>query len=292
MADFKEYGQSGVAGTVEFGKNGPALDVNGTAFEAFTADDLVTRAVIRAADPVASHDVVTLGYLMSRQSPVVIGNIYDSLVDAPASAQFTGAGQEGFIAICNAATLTGFDLNSLYRLDTWDTDVATSTWTEIVPSEGMTINVTDASSGGTIDYDADHIYMWNADGTPSWIDIGPASSEVYVEKNVLDTAEYSDGVGSHDMPVSIPVGGRIHGWKVAMVVGFNGTAPTMELGYSGDTDAFATTAEIDIESGNGIFQGNCYHEVTGSVLTPQYTLGGTLNDSGEAAIFIYWSKGL
>ena len=181
MSTHKEYGVNGLAPIIEIGKAGAKLKNNAGVLESRNNAD-ADFAIMRGATPVDANDLVTKAYLEAYGAPVVIGNIYDNT--GPDSAQFTGAGQEGFLAICNETT-GSFTVDYIYRLDTWDTDVATSTWTEIVPTEGMTFVNANASSGGVDSYTADHIYLWDADAPAGWVDVGLLLLRLILIKTLL-----------------------------------------------------------------------------------------------------------
>jgi hypothetical protein len=240
----KNYRQSGLSGNVELGKGGPKVRNNSNVIELRNNAD-TAMAVGRGADPVGSSDFVTLGYLLTSQAITVIGNIYDSGGATPASAQFVGAGQAGFIAICNQ-TVGAFTANRLYRLDTWDTDVATSTWTQIIPTEGMRFVMTDASSGGTTAYLADHFYVYDLDNT-QWDDIGPAAAAAAVSKNLQAALAFGTAsplaIGTPSVANSV-----ITQVIVNVTTAFDGAAALLDIGTAGDTDAYMDQIEIDLRT--------------------------------------------
>jgi len=268
----KHYRQSGVSNVLEFSKGGAKVKNSSGVIEARNNADSA-YAVLRAADPVAANDVVTKQYLEAHAAISVIGNIYDSGGTTPASTQFTGAGQEGKIAICNQS-VGSFTIDYLYRLDTWDTDVATSTWTEIVPAEGNIISITDASSGGTDSYSADHLYMYDADNT-EWDDLGPAAAVTLVNKNLK--ADLADDTSS-PLAIGTPTAACVVTKVIVNVTeAFNGTAPTLDIGISGDTDAYMDQEEIDLKT-IGTYVVDLYAADTG----PTAIIGTYAADSSTA----------
>ena len=241
----KKYRQSGVSNVLEFSKGGAKVKNSSGAIEARNNGDSA-YAVLRAADPVAANDVVTKQYLEANGPAIsVIGNIYDSGSTTPASTQFTGAGQEGKIAICNE-TVGSFTALNLYRLDTWETDVATSSWTEITAAENMIIAVSDASSGGSPAYSADHLYVYDADNT-EWDDVGPAASVTAVNKNFRAALAFGT---STPVAIGTPAAANAIISKVIVDVttAFDGTAPTLDIGVSGTTDLYMDQTEIDLKT--------------------------------------------
>lgn len=275
----KNYRQTGVSGSLEFSKGGARVRNNGGVIEARNTGD-TALAVLRAADPVAATDVVTKQYLEAKGAIAVIGNIYDSGGSTPASTQFTGAGQQEKIAICNQS-VGSFTANNLYRLDTWDTDVATSTWTEIAPAEGNVIAVTDASSGGTTSYSADHLYVYDADNT-EWDDVGPAASVSAVTKSFR--ADLEDDTAS---PVAIgtPAANSIITKVIVKVnTAFDGTAPTLDVGVSGTVDRYMDQTEIDLAT-QGTYVVDLYEaDGAGTAIIGTYAADGST--AGDADILV------
>jgi len=275
----KNYRQTGVSGSLEFGKGGARVRNNGGVIEARNTGD-TALAVLRAADPVAATDLVTKQYLESKAAIAVIGNVYDSGSSTPASTQFTGAGQEEKIAICNES-VGSFTANNLYRLDTWDTDVATSTWTEIAPAEGNVIAVTDASSGGTTAYTADHLYVYDADNT-EWDDVGPAAAASAVTKSFR--ADLEDDTGS---PVAIgtPAANSVITKVIVRVnTAFDGTAPTLDIGVAGTVDKYMDQTEIDLTA-TGTYVVDLYEaDVAGTAIIGTYAADSST--AGDADILV------
>ena len=236
----KNYRVSGLSGDVELGKGGARVKNTGGVIEARNNADSA-YAIVRGLDPVGANDLVTKQYLEAYGAPAVLGNIYDSGGATPASTQFTGAGQVGFLALCNE-TVGAFTVDLLYRLDVWAVDVAGSTWTEITPSEGMRFSMTDASSGGVLSYLADHIYMWDADGG-AWDDIGPAAATTAVNKNFQAALVF--GTVS-PLAIGTPAANSIITKVIVKVTTAFDGAPTLDIGTAGTTDLYMDQTEIDL----------------------------------------------
>jgi len=240
----KNYRQSGVSNILEFSKGGAKVKNSTGVIEARNNAD-AAYAVVRGADPVGSNDFVTKQYLLANANVTVIGNIYDVGATTPGSTQFTSAGQEGYLAICNES-VGAFTIDNLYRLDTWLTDVATSSWTEIVASEGLRFVMSDASSGGTDSYSADHIYIYDADGT-EWIDIGPAAAATAISKNLQAALVFGTST-----PVAIGTPSIANSVITKVIVdvttAFDGTAPLLDIGISGTVDLYMDQTEIDLKT--------------------------------------------
>lgn len=237
----KNYGIDGLGALVELSKGGANIKNNAGVIEARNNADSAL-AIIRALDPVGPNDVITKQYMEAHAAIAVIGNIYDSGASTPASTQFTGAGQEGKIAICNES-VGSFTATYLYRLDTWLTDVASSTWTEIVPSEANQMAISDTSSGGTPTYTAEHVYVYDADGG-TWVDAGSAYTANKINKHFR--AALAFGTSS---PLAIgtpPANSIVSKLIVDVTEAFDGTAPTLNIGTAGTADLYMDETEIDL----------------------------------------------
>jgi hypothetical protein len=237
----KNYGINGLGALVELSKGGANLKNNAGVLEARNNADSA-MAIMRGADPVSATDFVTKQYLEAAGAIAVIGNIYDSGGSTPASTQFTGAGQEGAIAICNES-VGSFTDTYLYRLDTWNTDVATSTWTEIVPSEGNSMAITDTTSGGSPTYTAEHMYIYDADGG-TWVDVGSAYTADAITKSFRAALVFGT---SSPLAIGTPAANSIVTQVMVDVTeAFDGTAPTLNVGTAGTADLYMDETEIDL----------------------------------------------
>ena len=275
----KHYRIDGLSGSVELSKGGAIIKNSSGVIEGRNNGDSA-YAIVRGADPVGNNDLVTKQYLFAYGNVTVIGNIYDVGATTPGSTQFTGAGQEGYIAICNES-VGAFTANNLYRLDTWDTDVATSTWTEIAATEGMRFVMSDASSGGVGSYSADHIYVYDADNT-EWDDIGPASAVSAVVKGFRATLEDDT---SSPLAIGTPAANSVIKKVIVKVTeAFDGTAPTLDIGTAGTTDLYMDQTEIDLTT-VGTYIVDLYELDAGGT-----AIIGTYDDdsstAGAASIFV------
>lgn len=63
MADFKNYGQKGVADDTQLGKRGPRIIKDGTQDVRFRDKDDAAFVNVKVADPVASEDAATKAYV-------------------------------------------------------------------------------------------------------------------------------------------------------------------------------------------------------------------------------------
>jgi hypothetical protein len=256
----KNYGLTGIAGTVELGKGGPKIKNSSGAVEARNTGD-TAYAILRAADPVGLDDVVNFRTLKTQSGSPVIGQIDGGAPPA--------AGTPGRFYIC---TTTGgtYTVNYLYL----DNGVA---WVEQIPTAGQTISVTVDLAGGAVEYLGDHAYMWDVEGG-SWVDIGP--STITATKQVLQRTvdiAYTDS-GAINVGAAVSANGRVSGIWINVTQVFNGTTPTLTVGDAVGADRYVTTAEVDLKT-VGLYKLDASHlysvstQVTATLVPDSSTTG-------------------
>lgn len=267
MADVFEFGLNGIGTNVKLGKGGPRVKNNAGVVEARnTADNAF--AVVRAADPVALDDVVTKRYLETRSNVIITGQIDGNSPPAVVT---------GAIYVC---TTTGgtYTAGRLYYGEN-------AVWNEVIPAEGLTVSVTDALTGGTITFLADHRYLWDADGTV-WVDIGPAPAESKLVKTTRASLAFGTSsplnVGS-----AVPDNASVSKIVVKVTQAFNGTAPTVTFGISGLPAQLAAANEVDLGT-TGVYVIECYQNYpTSSQVIATYAADGS--SAGAASIEMQYS---
>ena len=267
----KHYDVNGLSGTVELGKGGPKIvDASGT-IEA--RDQAGTAfAKLRAGHPVDANDVVTLRYLQTKGAVTVLGQINGG---SPPAASVAGR-----VFVCTT-TGGGYTVKYLY----YDNG---ATWEEVVPSEGLSIAVTDELTGGTLTFTADHSYLWDADGS-TWVDIGPSSATSLAK--ITKTREVSlvfGSAGSLNVGTVIPIYGRILRVCVNVTQAFNGTAPTVTVGDGSDADRFMTAIENNLKALGCCWIDTFYMMPSETQITATYTADSS--SQGAATIFVEWSE--
>jgi hypothetical protein len=224
----RHWNLTGVSDDLQLGVDGPRLidaggfvevrDATGTAF-----------ARLKAGDPVDEDDVVTLRHLRTKADVIVTGQIDGSAPPA--------AGTLGRVFAC---TTTGgtYTVNRLY----YDNGVE---WEEIPPIEGLAMRTTDALTGGTVEFLADHVYIWDADGA-QWVNVGPATLTLggVVQKKTVDFTFAS--AGTIGVGTALPASARVLEIKLNVLQAFDGGGPTLTVGDAGVPDRFMTVEENDL----------------------------------------------
>ncbi|MCP4674364.1 MAG: hypothetical protein GY854_02365 [Deltaproteobacteria bacterium] len=260
----KSFDMNGIGPNVQVGKGGPRVKNSSGVLELRNAAD-DGYAVGRGAPPINENDFVTLKYLQTRADIKVTGQIDGG---APPT-----AGTLGRIYI---VTTTGgaYTVNELW----YDNG---SSWENISVAEGTTIHVTDALTGGTVEFSGDHIYIWDADNT-EWDDIGPSAgtnSKTLEQRSV--TISYTN-TGDNSIGSAVPSNAKVLQTKIDVTQAFDGTAPEIKVGDSVDDDRLMTTAENDPESVDLYEAGNHYQYGSSTQLV--VNLAGTSMTQGQATV--------
>ncbi len=269
MADSKHFGQSGIGNSVEFGKSGGRIKNNAGVLEVRNNADSA-YAIMRGADPIADSDLVTKKFLETQVNVFVTG-------------QINGGAAPGVVdgAVYIVTTAGGaYALGELWRGES-------GAWVQITVPEGLTISVTDALTGGTDTYEADHRYLWDEDSS-TWGDIGPVAAATKVVKSqraglVFDSAA-TVAIGS-----ALPVSSRAQKVIVDVTQAFDATGPaTAQVGDAGDTDRLAAVAEIDLTT-VGTYICDCYHNYGAETQANITFSAGTGGTAGTATVEIVYS---
>ena len=265
----KNYGQTGVAGNVEFGKEGPRIrdDAAGAAMGVRNqADD--DYIPLRVGAPVNENDAVSKKYLETRADVRVTGQIDGGSPPAPST--------PGRIFICTTAG-GSYTLKYLYR------DSGTS-WEEIIPGEGLTIRVTDDLTGGTDEYIADHIYLWDADNS-IWKDMGPNPAESDVIKGHAIEFDYTDTV--INLIRNVPSGARALRVKISVTQIFDGVNPEAEVGDAVDPDRLMPANENNLKRVDVYVSEVLYLYGSATDVNLTLTIGGTPTQGQGVALIEY-----
>jgi len=266
----KNYGLVGLGGNVELSKGGARLkNVAGVIEARNNVDD--AYAIVRGDHPTGLNDLVTLQYLKTKGDVIVTGQINGG---APPV-----AGTPARVFVC---TTTGgsYTVKHLYLDDG-------AAWVDVGPAEGQSMAVTDALTGGAIEFLADHSYLWDSDGS-NWNDIGPSTltESKHLLQRTVDIA-YTD-TGVVNIGTAVSANGRVLGIWINVTQVFNGTTPTLIVGDAGDTDRFVATTEVDLKT-IGLYKLDVSHLY--SVLTQVYaTVAPDSGTTGAANITLYFAE--
>lgn len=262
-----DYGMVGIGPNVELGKDGVRVKDNAGVLEARDNAD-ANYVIMRGGHPVGENDLVTLRYLRTRADVRVTGQIDGGSPPA--------AGTPGRVFICTTAGGV-YNLKSLY----YDNG---ATWEEIVPGEGLTIQVTDDLTGGTDEYVADHHYIWDADGS-TWLDLGPNPGETETVKGKPITLLHTD-IGAN-LIKNVPSGAYAVRVKVNVTQVFDGTNPYLEVGDAADPDRHMTSTQQNLGK-VGLYKTEAlYLYGVATDVNATLTIGGAPTQ-GQCVVMLEW----
>jgi len=210
----------------QFGIERAAIkSTSGGELEVRSSDDSA-YANLRVAAPVGDNDAVTKYYADKLEKPMIV----TAQVDGDTTPTNTGV-RHHIVVNSNG---TAADIG-----DVWFDDGSGSGNAELlVAVEGRTIAVTDALTGGTVSFDPDSIYIWDADNTV-WVkigDIGSLSGAIREIRYVIDNS------ASQDSTSSIPANNRIVFCSLEITTPYSGGA-TISVGNTATVDLFMGTAQ-------------------------------------------------
>ena len=238
----KNYGQSGVASSVEIGKGGARVRDNAGAIEARNNAD-TGLANIRAASPVGDDDVVTKRFLATRANVQVVGQIDGS--NPPAVV-------EGQIRVCTTSG-GAYVAGLLYRGESgaW---VAIFADLASIPTN-LVIVVAVVLTGGTVSFAADTLYTFDGDAQ-TWELVGTSQTLTGVNKSLR--ADLAHNSAASVTLGNMPANGGAFRVVVNVTQAFNGTAPSLQIGDGVSAARLMSSAEVNLKA-VGTYVADCYY---------------------------------
>ena len=255
----------------QIGKAGPQIKKNATNIAELRNSDDTDFARLKGAAAQADNEFITLKQLETATKPIIVSTQADTSSSLPNN---SGTKQVIVVTTAGSGAVIG-DL--LYD------DGSGSGTVEILPAvEGRTIAVTDALTGGTVTFDPDSIYIWDADGS-AWLKIGDIGSVTGAERVISFDI---DNTASQASTSSIPANAVIMDTKVKITTPYS-VGGTIEVGQTGDTDLLQTTADNDPQSAN-TYQCADPLDWGGSALPVLVTVGGT-PAAGDGTVYVTYT---
>lgn len=280
MSGFKKI--KGLIGTIgnkfQFGyKQVMAKAQGGTAIDFRDKDDLA-YANVRVASPIGDNDATPKLYVDTQSKPLIVKRQADTSTAIP-----NNTATRGFVVVTTAGS--GAVIGDVL----FDDGSASGQMTILNggPGEGRTIAVTDPLTGGTISFDADSIYIWDADGI-SWIKIGDIGSVTGATRVISVPFTFNDQGSFVDSTSLVPAGAVVLSSTVDFSVAFDGTAPTVSIGNSGNTSLVQGVSDNDpTEVGN--HQNDEVIAWTGGALPVRVSVGGSLATAGSGVAYVVYA---
>lgn len=185
-------------------------------------------AIMRGLAPVGDNDYVTKKYADTLEKPLIVKRQADCSVAIP-----NNTAVRGFVVVTTAGS--GAAIGDIL----YDNGLNDAAPMEILAAnEGRTLAITDTLSGGTISFDADSVYIWDADGT-AWVKIGDIGSVTgavrAIRFGIINTA-------AQNSVSSIPQNARVLRCRLEVTTPYSGGA-TISIGYAGAVAAFQLTTD-------------------------------------------------
>jgi len=251
MSSVINYGLVGIGNNIEFGKGGPRLVVNGAALEA--KNNLNNAFVpVAVAEPTAFDHAATKAYVDRLAAIFVKGQMKNDVARLPDDSGVFVPSAGDIIVV----TTVGATWDTLKRLLKY----SGTAWEYLFSAgelEGVRMSVTDSVTGGTDTYLGDHVYIWDADGTV-WVDVGPAIGASNVTYGF--TSPLAFGTASPVVIKANAVGKAVR-VKVNVTTAFDGTAPTLSVGDTGNAARLMATTEVNLKA-IGQYISECYYDYT------------------------------
>lgn len=189
------------------------------------ADD--AYAVLRVAAPVGDNDAVTKYYADSIEKPLIVKRQADCSLAIP-----NNTATRGWVVVTTAGN--GAVVGDIL----YDDGSGTGTMAIVSAVEGRTIAVTDALTGGTISFEADSIYIWDADGS-TWIKIGDIANFTGAVRVIRFAI---DNTASQDSTFSVPANARIFETILQVTTEYS-AGTTISIGDATTADKFMGTGQ-------------------------------------------------
>jgi len=277
MADVYKKIRGLINNILQFGKNGGQIKYNATdgVFEMRNADDNA-HIGLRALAPVNDSDVVTKYYADSLEKPLIIKRQADCSTAIP-----NNTGTRGFVVVTTAGN--GASIGDIL----YDDGSGSGQMAIVTAVEGRSLAVTDSLSGGTIFFDPDSIYIWDADGS-AWTKIGDIGSVTGAQRTVRIPI---DNTAQQDSTNQIPANARIDSVSLEITTAYSGGG-TIQIGNT-------TTANLIMDTTDNVPQNTNKKWVLdeldvdwgASASVVRVTVGGT-PAAGAGVVIVKWSNPL
>lgn len=272
----KNYGQSGVGSTLEFGKNGTQIKNEASDQMAVYQNNLSDLSRMKGADPVDAQDFVTKAYLERQADVVATGNFETGSETGSYNGQIFVVSKTGLTAPLDV-------LGSIHR---WNS--TTSAWEAITMVDGIRIAVNDTITGTDLTLEQGHLYIWDLDLNPTsgWVDIGPAATEQNIYKAVTASFDFNDQGGAVSIG-TIPAGAVIDEMLIQVDTAFDGTAPLLSISLATDGLIMADTLSDAEEA--GLYQADSFVNSSASQAV-SINVAGTGATQGAGRVIVKFKK--
>lgn len=199
------------------GPSGPRVKNNSGVIQSRNSDD-TAFARLQVGTPISDNDAVTKLYADTLEKPLIVKRQANTSAALPSN-----SGTRGYVIVTTPGS--GAVIGDLL----YDDGSSSGTMSILAAVEGRTVAVTDALTGGTVEFDTDSIYIWDDDGS-TWLKIGDIGSVTGASRVIRFTL----GTATVDSSSSVPANARISSAWIDITTPYNAGA-TIELGIAGGT---------------------------------------------------------
>jgi len=226
MADiFKNL--RGVLGSIfKLGTNGVQIKSASGELQVRNSDDSA-YARLKIAAPSADADAVTKYYADTLEKPTIVSRQADCSTALPSN-----TATRGYVVVTTAGS--GAAIGDIL----YDDGSGSGTMTIVSAVEGRTLAITDALSGGTVTFETDSIYIWDADGS-TWTKVGDIGS-VTGALRIIDFT--IDNSASQDSTSSIPANALVLEANLEITTAYSAGA-TIEIGNTTTSNLLQATTD-------------------------------------------------
>jgi len=219
------------------GAAGPQIKNNSGVLEAKNPDDSAL-VILRCLAPVGDTDVANKYYVDSLEKPLIVKRQANCSAALPPNTAV-----RGWVVVSTAGT--GAVVGDIL----YDDGTSVGNMVIVAASEGRTLAITDALTGGTVAFQPDTMYIWDADGSV-WFEISTPAGTVKEISFAITNAASQDSVAQ--IPANVIIR---YCWVIVAVaysagatitVGSTGTATMCQ----GTADNLATVANTYVKDQN------------------------------------------
>ena len=248
------------SGLFRLGIGGPQLKNNSSVIEHRNSDD-TGFVVARGATPVGVNDLATKLYVDQAERVLIIEGQIDGSSGTPANTGTVGA---------YVVTTSGAGGEPQVGEIWWSDGSGSGNMTNLGVLDSRTIATKASLSGGTVELDADSIYLWDATGT-AWLKIGDIGSVVGAEREI----RFVVGTTTVASATSIPANARITHVALEITTAY-AVSGTLSVGITGTVAKYMATTEVDPQNADGdTFVKEQDTDHGGAAAAALVTVGGT-----------------
>ena len=206
--------------------DGPLLKNSAGVIEGRDSADTIF-AILRGGTPIGDNDLVNKLYADTLSKPIIVKRQANTSAAIP-----DNTAVRGFVVVSTAGT--GAVIGDLL----YDDGSNSGLMQILAAVEGRTIAVTDALTGGTVEFTTDSIYIWDEDGTV-WVKVGDVGNVT----GAMRVIRYAiNNTASQDSSTSIDANNVVQSVSLKITTPYSGGA-AIEIGTTADANLIMETGD-------------------------------------------------